>query len=415
MNYQSTFTLSPDPSAVGTWSFDGTLLPHPVAQMYYKTTQRSAADADLGTIGNFLNGQLSGSTHSAKYVSWKGMFQRWRLAYLAVTCHQDGPDLANQGSITVCQSPIKPRVSHIAGCVQLASGVNTSMTASIPCITYTAEDYPNFDTSQAMPNAYFNRSKEGAYVPLKLTKTCQQWHSESDDVYTLKDAVVVFTADGTRWVPNASANSGRDTLFPFPSLNPVFATASADSFGLSNMSGQVTTPLANDVVGHISARNLAVTTSFTFFVRSGWECQVVPSSQLAPQLKLSPPYDSTALKAYFMIARELKDSYPADYNDAGKIWGVISSIAKSIAPALMGIPMVGPVLSAAVPMIAGVGDSIRKAVDDRKARKNMTSANVSSVVSEAAVERAREEIKPRRSVVVRRRPVARAIRIRKKR
>jgi hypothetical protein len=49
-----------------------------------------------------------------------------------------------------------------------------------------------------------------------------------------------------------------------------------------------------------------------------------------------------ALDAYYAISRELKDAYPADYNDLGKIWDVIKKAAVNTLPLLRHVPYVGP-------------------------------------------------------------------------
>jgi len=98
------------------------------------------------------------------------------------------------------------------------------------------------------------------------------------------------------------------------------------------------------------------------YVRAGYEIQVAPGSIYSPQLKMSPPHDPVAIENYFQIARQLKDAYPADYNDLGKIWDVISGAAKAVSPFLAAIPGIGPVLSSVVPMAAGAGDAIRRAL-----------------------------------------------------
>jgi len=176
MNYQSTFTLSPTPGATGTWSFDASLMPHPVNFMYLNLVD---SNNPVGLESNFMNQQLDGVTHFDKYLSFRAMVQRWRLAYMSVTCYQDGPDLANQGSIVVCQAPVMPADynwnahSNLPG-AQITSWPMTSV--------YTSEDHPSFTTSQSMPNAYYGRSREGAYVPLKLTETCQDWVSDANRV-----------------------------------------------------------------------------------------------------------------------------------------------------------------------------------------------------------------------------------------
>jgi hypothetical protein len=379
MNYQSTYTLSPASGATGTWSFDSSLLPHPVGLMYTYKTDSTGSSAAM-----FNNSQLDGLTHRAKYESFLGFAQRWRLAYMSVTCIQDGPDLSNQGTIAVCQPPVHPRKFSAAS---TATSPAVSW-ISAPVVSYSAEDYPTFEAMQAFPNAYFNRSKEGAYVPLKLTKTCQQWRSQADDVY--------HSSALTAGVPTASFSVPTSTgvcNYPFIDL-----TRYAVSAGGVPAFGQSTSDMCNDTFAHICARNLSVATSFTFFVRAGFEIQVAPTSVLAPQLRISPMYDPVALKAYFMIARELKDAYPSEYNSIDTLWRVISSAAKTVAPFLSAIPVAGPALSAIVPMVAGVGDTIADAVKSRGAQttsgQKITDRSMKTVVSAAELERARDRLRP---------------------
>jgi hypothetical protein len=122
----------------------------------------------------------------------------------------------------------------------------------------------------------------------------------------------------------------------------------------------LTSPMLNSQWGHICARNLALTTSYTFFVRAGIEMQVSPSSTLSPQLKLSPPHDPMALDVYYRISRELKDAYPVEFNDKGKMWGVISNTFRStILPLLSQIP--GPLAQGGTKIVKGavtLGDAI---------------------------------------------------------
>jgi len=380
MNYQSTFTLSPAVGAAGTWAFDMSLLPHPISFLYYKRVD------SVGTaVGNFNNTQVAGATSALKYTAFKELFQRWRLAYLAVTCYQDGADLANQGTIVVSQPPVKPR------CRKGASHSASQTLVSADVVNYSAEDFPDFDNSQSMPNAYFSRSRDGAYVPLKLTRTCQSWQSEATEVFHTGGLGASGT-DGLAYLPTSTGVCD----YPITDLVRRFDHYTAGA--LDALGGDVTSAMCNDTFAHICAKNLAVTTSFTFFVRAGFEVQCAPGTVMAPHLKLSPEYDHTALKAYFAIARELKDAYPADYNDLGKIWDVISSAAKAVAPALSMIPGVGPILSGVVPMAASIGDQIRNAVSNSNQTQQPTAAvPVSSKVvgrtaSQADVDRAKQAV-----------------------
>lgn len=347
MNYQSTFTLSPTVGATGTWQFDASLLPHPIDFMYVDLVDSTTTGKEL----NFLNTQLTGATHIEKYLTFIGMVQRWRLAYMSVTVYQDGPDLANQGSIVVAQVPTEPLTSNFAG-PNIVAGDGTLCAA--PTIElYTPEDRPNFIVSQGMPNAYFARSREGAYVPLKLTETCQRWVSDRDRVGTAQMTPVTpqNQTNGFYALPATGTIPG----FPHVTLSPsYYSVTPVRSYG------QFTSPMLNGTWANISARNLAIATSYTFFVRCGIEMQVQPQSNLAPQLQISPPYDPVALDAYFAIARELKDGYPADYNDLGKIWDAISSAAHKVLPTLGKIP--GFKIPATMMQgVVGAGDFMRNA------------------------------------------------------
>lgn len=305
----------------------------------------------LGVESNFLNAQIAGADHATKYMNYREMVQRWRLAYMSVTCYQDGPDLANQGSLVVAQVPTEPIVYNFSAPDFTHAG---GIMAFPKLEQFTAEDRPSFTVSQGMPNAYFSRSREGAYVPLKLTETCQAWTSDASRVCT--SPVTIHHGANDNAVRDLPVN-GNLPGFPHTTL-PAARFDSVNQLAFCN----VTSPMLNGTWANISARNLAVTTSFTFFVRCGIEMQVQPQSSLAPQLQLSPPYDSVALDAYFVIARELKDAYPSDYNDLGKIWDAISAAAKTAMPILSKIPGIGPAAEGAV----AVGDWIRATSSGKK-------------------------------------------------
>jgi hypothetical protein len=217
---------------------------------------------------------------------------------------------------------------------------------------FTPEDRPNFLVSQGMPNAYFARSREGAYVPLKLTETCQEWVSDADRVCTAN--LTKFSGapnDFTYVLPTTGTISG----FPHHTMIAAYYNGITQAEG-----SQGTSPMLNGTWANICARNLSVSTSFTFFVRCGIEMQVQPSSSLAPQLAISPVYDPMALDAYFAIARELKDGYPSDYNDLGKIWDAISAAAKRVLPTLKKVPGFG-IPSNLIGGVVTAGDWMRKA------------------------------------------------------
>lgn len=367
MNYQSTFTISPPAGSTGTWSFDASLLPNPVCFMYLLQRTTNSGGFGVTTEVNLLNSQLDGADHTAKYLSFKNLAQRWRLCYESVTVIQDGPDLANQGTIVVSQPPVEPRQRSLCHWGTSSTG-GQEMQAPATCIQFTNEDFPDFTRSQAMPNAYFNKSKEGAYVPLKLTETCQDWVSEKDDVCpaVFQPQTLGARSQGVYIIPNLT-----QVLYPYIDLQNATLTGTTPFY----YTGQLTSKQLSGNFAHISARNLAVTTSYSFFVRMGLEMQVSPSSTLSPQLKLSPPYDPMALVTYFRICRELKDAYPADYNVTGKLWNVIKRALDALDPVISVMPgnkIVKPLVAAGV----STGDLVvaRRKKNRRRAKRNKRAA-----------------------------------------
>lgn len=386
LNFQSTRTLSPQTGATGTWRCDGQLVPHPLSFGWVQSVD-SVGPQDLG----FRNVQISPESADPTPATWIDMvnawdsaYTRWRLAYMSITIYQDGPALANQGTVVACQKPVNPALRH-----QHVFNVNVDAFTydndiSYPPSFYLApHDSPNYDTSQAMPNAYFGKSKDGLYMPLKLTRTHQKWHSRSDYVMQAFDQPMLPF--------DYAVNPGLSGQYPVYSSGSAYAYGVRPFFGTNcshvsegpgyrELVGLPIPDFCNDNWGDFSFRNMSVESSLSFFIRAGFEVQLQPASIMAPHLQISPTADELATATYFRIARELKDAYPADYNDLGKIWKVISSVAKTVAPALNFIPGVGPILARAVPMVAGAGDAIASSVSRAK---GPTKGNVASATDKA--------------------------------
>jgi len=352
MNYQSTFTLAV--KGEDTWSYDVTILPHPLYFAYWSAPNQPVYCPESGqvTVGNFWNSQLVGGTglpaHSLLYNAWLGIAQRWRMVYFGVTIYQDGPDLANQGTIVVSQAPLVPSYSN---------AVVSTAPLTVTRVAYFDQlaQGPNFQRSQAMPNAMMGRSRDGAYVPLKLTDTCQDWFSIGDS-----HGVIPAPLSGDPSSVFRPLGNTANFVYPFESVTATCLT------NTNTPLGQVTPCLMSTNVAHVSARNLSPQTSYTFFFRVGIEMQLAASSSLTPQLKLSPPYDRQALDAYFVLSREMKDAYPADYNDLGKMWDVVSRAVRKMAPTLRTITGAAPFVDSAV-AVTKLGDRIRA---KRKGKRN---------------------------------------------
>jgi len=404
LNYQSTFTLRPPGVAEPTWEFDATLTPHPVS---FLSAGRGYTSGSSYSAASYLNSQLTGATHAEKYATFRAMCERWRLAYMSVTVYQDGAALTDQGTMAIAQVPVAPRRS-VVGSYTLTAGGITTVYATPLVHQYQQGDQALFERSQAMPNAYFNRSKEGAYVPLKLGRECVEWVSGKDSVlmapplevgdamqndsvaYLERAGVVTFPVLANKAAFDGSGGAG----FPFIDLKPAtrvttWSPATGET-GSNVCVGDCTSPMCAASFAHISGRGLSTATNLQFFVRAGFEAQVQPASILSPEMRLSPAHDEMALTAYFSIARELKDAYPADYNDLGKIWDVIKKAAAVALPLLKHVPYVGPIAAISQRALASVPSYVpAKGSRDKVSRSDLERAK--EMVSRAA------RTKPRRA------------------
>lgn len=333
--YQTITTIAaPSNDSTGTYYGNLAITPHPISFGAYDVH-------DNGTTANaaasILNAQLAGATHTLKWQSFLAEARRWRLAYMSVSIVQDGADLTNQGTIVASQSVVQPFIGNITdGTAEYAHTMAFSSTYDIPV----------YEASQSMPNSYFNRSKEGLYMPLRLTRTHQEWRSVADQVFLANN----YPGTDTGYAAVGASNT---TTYPFYGLA---------TLQVSPKLGSTTSPMCNDIWGFISFKNIAVSTSLRVLVRAGYELQVAPGTILTPFQQISPAYDPVACTSYFQISRELKDAYPECYNSLGEIWDEISAGIKSVAPFLSFIPEVGPVLSGGATAIAKGGDFIRQAV-----------------------------------------------------
>lgn len=356
MNYQTTATITPAVGATGTWEVEMAVLPHPIGFLWTHVT-----DSIGNRVGTVLNSQLPGVDHAEKVAAFRRIAQQWRVTHVSVSVHQDGPTVYDQGTLVACQAPVSMHRMYWGSMTSIAM-VNRRVIHS-PVGVFESSDVPEFQNLQSMPNAYFGNSKYGCYLPLKLTRSCQRWVTGADD-FTL-GAVGTVTSSSNILDIGSLPLVATSTVggYPFPDLEVAGWEASPSLPYLDGvLYGKTTTDFCNDAWGFIAARNMSVATSLTVFCRVGLEMRVLPGTTLTPQQKLPPPGDLRALETYFTISREMADAYPVDYNDLGKIWDVISSVAKTVAPALAAIPGVGIPLSAAVGGAASLGDTIKAAI-----------------------------------------------------
>jgi len=373
VNYQTIAKISPPVgmSAASTWEFNTHLIPHPV------TFLAGAADtvshgpwANAGSV-DVLNSQITFDPEedSSEFVQkcrfWETSISRYRLAYMSVTLYADAPALADQGTVVACQNAITTNKWGTNFTVDPLQPVNTRFPTtkttfgemfstnqvSPPIGTFNYADFPDYESTQAQPNAYFGKIKDGLYMPLKLTRTCQKWRSTAD--LSLWGGCWMGTNDdvSSQGIGALATETADMNYHPFYKAQMAHITRTEGEVN-SGIVGTRVPDFCNDVWGIICGRGLAPTTTLQVYVRAGFEVQVRPSSTLSPYQKLSPPHDSQSLDTYFRVSRELKDAYPSDFNDWSKLLGKISQVLTASAPGASLIPGFGPVLGQVMSGIA---------------------------------------------------------------
>lgn len=377
LNWQRTYTITANTGATGTWDCDITIAPTP---SHFGAARRS--DSTGATYYEIVNTQL-GANHDAAVTACNAAFERWRLAYCGATAYQDGPALSNQGTCAAAQFPAMPRMvpatvaCGLPGDVLVPQGIKG-------CELWQSADLPDFTMLQSMPNAYFGESKDGCYMPLRLSANHQKWHGPGDNhvLGALYSPMTLYSQAGNSLHTDVGAS------FPIVSVNNSEAAYAdnlgaliaawsttrmkaslwlpdATSFGaiadantiagstkvIKTIGSLVNAP-CNDLAGRMCFRGLSVNTQVVVYLRVGFEVMVQPGTAYAPYLHLSPAFDPTAITAYYKISRELKDAYPADFNDLGKLWEVIKNAARVVLPIAGSVfPAVAPITSAISAMI----------------------------------------------------------------
>lgn len=353
MTYYNVYRLSCPAGETLNWGFDLTIQPNVVHQACAVVLDH---DSLVTSNISFLNQSLAPAntpnpTYSQCLQQWFTMgIEAHRLIAYGVTAYQDGPSLSNQGTLTAAQWEVHRRRFFVDGVA-----ADATPTAFSKLVQYQATDLAGYESSQHMPNAYFGESKDGCYMPIRLSHF-EEYTSDADIEQFSNSALTGFNIP----VPTVATTVGYP---PFPAMLPAYC----DTPGI--LGGNVMYRPLNSIWGGISCRNLSPATSFAFYFRQTIECRLTPTSFLTPQLSVSPAYDPVAIASYFRISRELKDAYPADFNDLGKLWEVIKKAATFAANTLGRIP--GPVgaIAGMAPMVVEGIDAIGKAVSNTTARR----------------------------------------------
>lgn len=367
LNYQQAGTIV-NPVPGGTWECELTFINDPSVFCAVRT---QATGGGGTTVYNIHNTALGGTAVAAALGFSNAYVERWRMAYGAITVYADGPSLANQGSVVAAQYPARHHFCCNPGTYN-GAGFFYGNAIRYPLCRYQAQDSPGFDSLLSMPNAYSGLAKDGVYMPMKLDSNHALWHDHRDLCF---DASLWATVGANMLAPVDAAAPATAGAFPYYSIPAIQVTT-----GTSTFTGSPHLLPMLDSFGQIAFRNLGPDVNLSLAIRMGVEAMVQPASTYRSFLHLSPVYDPVALGTYFRVARELKDAYPSDYNDLGKLWDVIKSAARAISP-FMGLVPGGSFIREAGSL---VGRGVDAFVDRRKPAKEMQR----DPPARAAVERA---------------------------
>jgi len=374
LNWQQNYTAATPAAGDPTWDCEILFKADPTSFASVKTTSSG------GTVAYALvpNEALGANVPSAVTALIAG-FEHWRLAYAGLSIHLTASMTTNQGTIVAAQYPVR---SQDLGSIQAEDGY----TSLYPAIRYTSANVePDYENLVKMPNSYQGEARDGLYMPMKLDSNHVRWHTESDR-----------RLDASGWATGANVNltipMANLGTYPWPTLsNPAFYDAV--SHGWSGT--YVTMKMCNDLVGGIYIRGLDKAATLMLTMRQGYEVRCIPGSAFTSFLKVSPEHDMAAITNYYKISRQLKDAYPVEYNDLGKLWDLIKGAASVVSPMLSLIPGGGLIRGAGT--VAGkIGDAlfskskkdIVSATDMEKARKAVSQA----IVTANSVKKAKKKV-----------------------
>lgn len=348
-------------SATDTWDVDILNTPDPVCFATWATDKTGNYAGSLldrlhftaGINNRFLNPQVSGSgatpelAYAAKVSTFHDSVESFRLAYYGATTHLDAPALSNQGTVCAVQFPYETESLSVSN--YNLTGVKVEAMRSMTMIPFA--QMPDYTGIQNMPNAMFGPARDGVYLPFKLS-TEDLHYRNCDDLrvtHTDWDATNSTTFSAASNSLSMTTSTGLCNLLA-PTADCVVTAAGATSGGRM-------LPRATSNLGMTSFRGLSATASVQMYVRCGFELCVLPSTVYSPFLRNPAPYDASAIQAYFAMARTLKDAYPADFNDLGKMLEFLGGVAEKVLP--LAVPQLAPL----IPMVKGAYRMIKGSKD----------------------------------------------------
>ena len=261
----------------------------------YINSQIPGGDTPPYFSGTFAN-RVTATTTTAQLrrAAFRGMYQKARLLYQGVTIKQIASSLTDQGSVIAVQQDTNPQIYQEYTATPPEGGRNVTTVHF-----FSDKDFPDIDNAANMPRFYQERSLQGCYQALHLSRDFDKWKNLEEEV-SIKSAPYI----------------GGATM---PHMYPAITN------------GTISWPICNHNCGSIFFLGVPPGTTFMVKFIAAWEGLPYAGSSTTTHLQRSPVYDPIALVAYSTLVSELmKDGYPASWNGLGilgkwvsKAWDVI--------------------------------------------------------------------------------------------
>lgn len=335
------------------WAADIILTPDPICFGSFTTTYEDVNDdlmlkqywvTDTGQT-RFMNPQIEGFDPTlSPYINYLAMRPHWnrnvrgcRPTYYSATIEVDAPTLKDQGMLAACQYQINPW--EFGGGSYNDTGNGWTRFAR-PTSVIPFAQFSTYSEMMERSSSYSGKAKDGAYLPIKLTKRSLE--------FTNTNASILYHSDwdtfgGGQSPPQGAYISEGATLLNLSSVNhicnPLVPVPDICFLNNSIAQGGAGMPRLTDQIGHVCLRGLSDQASVYVTIRSGFQVECAPGSVYLPLMKIPDRADPTAVTAYFAISRELADAYPAEYNSLGLLLPVIADVAAAVLPAAL--PLLG--------------------------------------------------------------------------
>jgi len=290
----------------------------------------------LPTMSPFAAGVYTVVAPSSK--AWS-----FRHTYKSITAELVAADINNQGTIYAAQYPWQP-ISH-AMTVISAAPIPPNLCVAASEVTWLP--FNEADMTLSAPECYIGPAKKGVYMPHRMTGPSQSYARVTEQTPLMAGLTdpgsiglgalclsPTYDYMTMQW-PKVPIVCRNDTGAPvgIPWVNAAVNSNSLPvitNTGFDNMNCGV--QIWRGLAGGGGGGGFAASVQVKLLV--GLEIMPRPTSIDRVFCKAACAYDPRALEAYYAIALELDDAYPASYNALGLILPLLANIAKRLWPTI---------------------------------------------------------------------------------